>query len=88
MSFDIEVVDQVVEKLEDTYRDRKEEFGSQIDKLEDFPKKHGKPLSGKLHGIWQLKFGRGDRIWYTVDENEEKVSVINLLSKKEAEKRY
>jgi len=44
MTYEIIVTEDVVEKLEKDYRNRKDEFGSQIDKLEDFPDKRGKPL--------------------------------------------
>jgi len=88
MSYEIIVAEEVEEKLNGKYRDRQEEFAGQIGKLNDFPDRYGKPLSGKLHGVWQLKFGKGDRIWYRIDDEENKVYVINLLSKKEAERRY
>jgi mRNA-degrading endonuclease RelE of RelBE toxin-antitoxin system len=88
MTYEIIVTEDVVEKLEKDYRNRKDEFGSQIDKLEDFPDKRGKPLSGKLHGIWQLRFGNSDRIWYRIDEENKQVQVINILSKKQAKRKY
>lgn len=88
MSYTVVVTEEVEEKLDKKYSDRRDEFASQIDKLEDFPEKRGKPLGGRLHGVWQIRFGRGDRIWYKIDEGDETVTVINLLSKKEAEERY
>lgn len=57
MSYEVKVTETVIEKLDNSYRDRRGEFAGQIDKLEKYPDKYGKPLSGNLHGIWQLKFG-------------------------------
>lgn len=88
MSYKVEVTEEVEKKLKKEYRDRQEEFAAQIDKLEEFPERYGKPLGGKLHGIWQLRFGQGDRIWYEIDEDGDVVTVVNVLSKKEAERRY
>jgi mRNA-degrading endonuclease RelE of RelBE toxin-antitoxin system len=76
------------EELESLDNSKQEEFAAQINKLEDFPKKYGKPLRGKLHGYWQLRFADKYRIWYTVDEDESQVVVEAIKHKDEAREFY
>lgn len=88
MSYDVLIPENVEEDLEDLDKTIRKDFASQIDKLESYPKKYGKPLKGRLHGYWQLRFSDKYRIWYTVDEDTGEVTVEAVKHKEEAEKRY
>ncbi|MFB6200016.1 MAG: type II toxin-antitoxin system RelE/ParE family toxin [Candidatus Nanohaloarchaea archaeon] len=88
MGYSVKLTETAKEKLEELDNSKQEEFASQIDKLEDFPKKYGKPLKGRLHGYWQLRFSQKYRIWYTVSDEDEKVVVEAIYHKDEAQKRY
>ena len=47
----------------------------------------GKPLRGKLHGLWQLRIGPF-RVWYEINEEQKKVTLRAILHKDEAKKYY
>ena len=47
----------------------------------------GKPLRGKLHGLWQLRIGPF-RVWYEINEEQKKVILRAILHKDEAKKYY
>ena len=68
------------------HRDRKELLRKIIGKLEEEPQS-GKPLRGKLHGLWQLRSGPF-RIWYEINEKEKTVTLRAVLHKDEARKFY
>jgi mRNA-degrading endonuclease RelE of RelBE toxin-antitoxin system len=86
--YEVRLTQTATEELEGLDNSKQEEFAAQIDKLEDFPKKYGKPLKGQLHGYWQLRFADKYRIWYTVDEDEGKVVVEAIKHKDDARKLY
>ncbi len=67
-------------------RDRKEWLAHVIDRVEQNPK-FGKPLGGRLYGIWQLRMDPF-RIWYEIDDENRKVTFKVILHKKEAERAY
>jgi mRNA interferase RelE/StbE len=56
-----------------------------MEKLEDYPEKYGKPLRGRLNGLWQLRSGKY-RIWYTVEDA--KVIVRAVKHKEDAKIDY
>ena len=68
------------------HRDRKDLLRKIIGKLEEEPQS-GKPLRGKLHGLWQLRSGPF-RIWYEINEKEKTVTLRAILHKDEARKFY
>jgi len=47
----------------------------------------GKPLRGKLHGIWQIRVGPF-RVWYEIDHVNKVVILKAILHKDEAIKYY
>lgn len=85
MGYEVEIKESAEEELKKLDNSKKEEIISQLEKLEDFPKKYGKPLRGQLSGLWQLRSGKY-RIWYTVQDNLVTVSAIK--HKKDAKKNY
>lgn len=56
-------------------------------KLSQYPDKYGKPLSGRLHGIWQERTGPF-RVWYVIQEDDKRVILIAFMHKKEAKEMY
>ena len=86
--YEVSLTQTATEEFEDLDNSKQEEFSTQIDKLEDFPKRYGKPLKGQLHGYWQLRFADKYRIWYTVDEDEKQVVVEAIKHKDEAREFY
>ncbi|MCS4540851.1 MAG: type II toxin-antitoxin system mRNA interferase toxin, RelE/StbE family [Euryarchaeota archaeon] len=54
-----------------------------IRKLKDAPDIYGKPLRGELHGYWELKFENKFRILYTIDFQENIVTVEAIKHKDE-----
>ncbi len=57
-----------------------------IAKLERLPQQ-GKPLRGRLHGIWQLRVGPF-RVWYEINEAKKHVILRAILHKDDAKARY
>jgi mRNA interferase RelE/StbE len=68
------------------HKDKKEWLLRMIVKLEKDPQS-GKPLRGKLHGLWQFRTGPF-RIWYEINEKEKKVTLRAILHKNDAKKNY
>lgn len=66
---------------------KKDRLESIITKLEKHPDKYGKPLRGRLHGIWQIRMGPF-RIWYEINDAQKKVILRAVFHKKEAKDRY
>lgn len=58
-------------------------FANKIRKLRDNPDVHGKPLRGKLHGYWELKFENKFRILYTINSQEKTVTIEAVKHKDE-----
>jgi mRNA interferase RelE/StbE len=56
------------------------------ERLEQNPE-YGKPLRGRLHGIWQIRIGPF-RVWYEISQKEKKVILKAILHKDEAIKYY
>lgn len=69
------------------YKGSRKHLESIKTKLSLYPDRYGKPLSGRLHGVWQERMGPF-RIWYTIDADKQKVFLIDFKHKDEAKKRY
>lgn len=70
------------------HKDKRRQFSKQIDKLREYPDKYGKLLGGRLHDYWQIRFADKFRIWYTIDEEEQTVTIEAIKHKDEAKKYY
>ncbi len=86
MAYTVEVTEPFEKEFEKKHRDKKEWLEQTKEKLEQDPEL-GKPLGGRLHGIWQLRIGPF-RVWYEINNNEKKVILKAILHKNEAEQRY
>ena len=85
MSYQVEIKESAEEEIRKLDNSKKQEIISQLEKLEDYPKKYGKPLRGRLNGLWQLRSG-DFRIWYTI--KDQKVQVNAVKHKKDAKEYY
>lgn len=84
MSYQVEIKESAEKEIKKLDNSKRQEIISQLDKLENFPKKHGKPLRGRLNGLWQLRSG-DFRIWYTV---KDEIVEVNAVKHKEDAKDY
>lgn len=85
MGYKVEISESAQDKIQDLDNSKKQEILAQLEKLEKYPKKYGKPLRGRLNGLWQLRSGKY-RIWYTVED--EKVDVRAVKHKEDAKDSY
>jgi len=58
-------------------------FANKLEKLENFPDKHGKPLRYPLSGIWEIYFERKFRVLYEIDYESKIVKIIKIKHKDE-----
>lgn len=61
------------------HKDKKEWLLRMSERLEQEPQS-GKPLRGKLHGLWQLRMG-SFRVWYEINEEEKKVTLRAIFTR-------
>ncbi|MFB6294847.1 MAG: type II toxin-antitoxin system RelE/ParE family toxin [Candidatus Nanohaloarchaea archaeon] len=80
---DIVITDTVREQLRKWDGDRRERFYSKVEKLESYPDSYGKPLRGRLSGLWELYFDGSFRILYSIDRDQEVVYVKEVRYKDE-----
>ncbi len=85
MPYHVEIKKPALKELRKFNKKIVREILKQIDKLEEHPDKYGKPLGGRLSGIWQLRSGKY-RIWYTIEGYM--VYVRAIKHKKKAEGNY
>lgn len=85
MGFEVEIKESAEQQIKELDKSKREEIISQMEKLEDYPEKYGKPLRGRLNGLWQLRSGKY-RIWYTVEDA--KVIVRAVKHKEDAKRDY
>ncbi|MFB6158841.1 MAG: type II toxin-antitoxin system RelE/ParE family toxin [Candidatus Nanohalobium sp.] len=85
MSYVVEVKESAEEEIQSLENSKQEEILSQLEKLENYPERYGKPLRGQLNGLWQLRSGKY-RIWYTVED--ETVVVRAVKHKEDAKEHY
>ena len=86
VSYKVELTETFAKEFSKKHGDKKDWLERMIDKLEEEPQ-FGKPLRGKLHGLWQLRIGPF-RVWYEINEEEKKVTLRAILHKDEAMKYY
>ena len=84
--YTVEVTETFEREFKRKHRDKKEWLRKITEKLKEYPEL-GKPLRGKLHGIWQIRIGPF-RVWYEINIVEKKVILRAILHKDGAEKLY
>lgn len=85
MNYDVEIKESAEKEIKKLNNNKRKEIIKQLEKLEKYPKKYGKPLRGQLNGLWQLRSGKY-RIWYTL--NEDTVEVRAVKHKEDAKDYY
>ena len=86
MSYKVELAETFAKEFSRNHRDKKEWLERMIERLEQEPQ-FGKPLRGKLHGLWQLRIGPF-RAWYEINIEEKRVTLRAILHKDDAMKYY
>ena len=86
MSYTVESTEAFEKEFSTNHKDKKEWLFRMTERLELEPQS-GKPLRGKLHGLWQLRIGPF-RVWYEINEEQKKVTLRAILHKDEAKKYY
>ena len=87
MVYVVETTNTFDEEFKKKYRDKKRQLKSIITKLKENPDKYGKPLRGRLHGIWQLRMG-AFRVWYEINDIDKKVILRAIFHKEKARSKY
>lgn len=85
-NYAIETTETFEREFTKNHKDKIEWLKKIREKLQNAPE-DGKPLRGRLHGIWQMRLG-SFRLWYEIDSIRKKVTLRALLHKDEAVKRY
>ncbi|MGC8516170.1 MAG: type II toxin-antitoxin system RelE family toxin, partial [Thermoplasmata archaeon] len=75
--YTVETTETFEKEFYKNHRDKKKWLESMTKKLEQKPQS-GKPLRGKLHGLWQLRID-SFRIWYEINEEQKKVTLRAIL---------
>lgn len=86
MVYKVETTETFEREFEKKHRDKLEWLRKVKEKLETNPE-HGKPLRGRLHGLWQVRMGPF-RVWYEINDVEKKVILKFVVHKDEAIKHY
>ena len=86
MSYAVETTEDFDKEFKKKHRDKAEWLEKIKDKLKDYPE-YGKPLKGRLHGIWQIRIGPF-RLWYEINDTEKRVVLRVILHKDEALEHY
>ncbi len=86
MIYIVETTETFEREFRRKHRDKIEWLKKIKEKLENFPE-YGKPLKGRLHGIWQIRI-ESFRVWYEVNHAEKKVIIRAILHKDDAVEKY
>ena len=84
--YKVETTEAFEKEFSRNHKDKKEGLQHMAEIPEQEPQS-GKPLRGKLHGLWQLRIGPF-RVWYEINEEQKKVTFRAILHKDEAKKYY
>ena len=86
MSYAVESLESFEKNFSENHKNKKKWLKYMVERLEQEPQS-GKPLRGKLHGLWQLRIGPF-RVWYEINKEQKKVTLRAILHKDEAKKYY
>lgn len=87
MSFKVIISNSIKERLKGFDKSTREKILKKVRQLSSFPEQKGKHLKAPLHPLIQTRVGKY-RIWYEVDNVEERVYIEYIKHKKEAKKFY
>lgn len=86
MVYTVETTETFEREFRKKHRDKINWLRKIKEKLQKYPEQ-GKPLRGRLHGLWQIRMGPF-RIWYEINDSEKKVILKFILHKDEAIEHY
>ena len=86
MVYTVETTEDFDREFKKKHRDKVEWLEKIKEKLRNYPES-GKPLKGRLHGIWQIRMGPFI-LWYEINDVEKKVILRVIIHKDEAVERY
>ena len=86
MTYIVETTEDFDNEFKKKHRDKLEWLERIKEKLRTYPE-IGKPLKGRLQGIWQIRIGPF-RVWYEINDADKKVILKTILHKDEALKHY
>lgn len=86
MTYAVEVTETFEREFKKKHRDKIEWLRKIKEKLQESPD-CGKPLKGRLYGIWQIRI-ESFRVWYEINHIEKKVILRAMLHKDEAIQNY
>ncbi len=86
MPYSVETTETFERVFKKKHRDKAEWLKNIKERLKDNPE-YGKPLRGRLHGIWQIRIDPF-RVWYEIDHMARKVTLKAIYHKDEAIKLY
>ena len=86
MSYVVETTEAFEKEFAKKHRDKVDWLKKIKEKLKENPE-YGKPLRGRLHGLWQLRIG-SFRVWYEINHIAKKVILKAIYHKDEAVKHY
>lgn len=86
MSYTIETTETFEKEFKKKHKDKMQWLEKIREKLQSYPE-HGKPLQGRLFGIWQIRIGPF-RLWYEINDVEKKILLKAILHKDDAVERY
>ncbi|MBI2971426.1 MAG: type II toxin-antitoxin system RelE/ParE family toxin [Candidatus Aenigmarchaeota archaeon] len=86
MVYSVETTETFERAFKKKHKDKIEWLKKAKERLQYNPE-YGKPLKGRLHGIWQIRIGPF-RVWYEINDVEKKVKLRAIFHKDEAIERY
>ncbi len=82
MAYAVETTEDFDKEFKKKHKDKVEWLEKIKERLRDCPE-DGKPLKGRLYGIWQIRIGPF-RLWYEINDMEKKVILKTILHKDKA----
>ncbi len=86
MTYTVETTETFEREFKKKHKDKIEWLKKIKEKLQQYPE-YGKPLKGRLYGIWQIRIV-SFRLWYEINHIDKKVKLRAILHKDEVEKYY
>ncbi len=86
MVYTVETTEDFDREFKKKHKDKSEWLEKVKEKLKGNPES-GKPLKGRLYGIWQIRIGPF-RLWYEINDFEKRVVLKTIIHKDDAEEHY
>lgn len=86
MIYEVETTETFEREFRKKHRDKAEWLKKIKERLQIIPE-YGKPLKGRLCGVWQIRIGHF-RVWYEINHSEKKAILQAILHKDDAVHNY